>query len=143
MAQLEQLSARLHSSLLDRSRPLWEIYVIEGLENGQVAYYSKVHHSGIDGKSGTELAKVFYDVTPEIREMRRRAATRRGGQYQLGVTEMLEAAVSNSAPAISQAGEYVAESRKSVAAAATVDASQRRPAANALECRPRSEDDLQ
>jgi len=56
MAQLEQLVARLHASLLDRSRPLWEAYVIDGLENGQVAFYFKAHHSGVDGKSGAELA---------------------------------------------------------------------------------------
>ena len=51
MAQLEVLVARLHSSLLDRSRPLWEVYVIDGLANGQVAFYSKAHHSGVDGKA--------------------------------------------------------------------------------------------
>jgi len=51
MAQLELLISRLHSSLLDRSRPLWEIYVIDGLENGQIGYYTKAHHSGIDGKA--------------------------------------------------------------------------------------------
>ena len=70
MAQLEVLVARLHSSLLDRSRPLWEVYVIDGLANGQVAFYSKAHHSGVDGKAGIEIAKVLYDVTPQAREVR-------------------------------------------------------------------------
>ena len=69
MQQLEALIARLHSTLLDRSRPLWEMYVIEGLENGQVAFYSKAHHSGVDGKAGVELAKVLYDVSPKMREV--------------------------------------------------------------------------
>ncbi len=70
MEQLHHLVARLHSSLLDRSRPLWEMYVIEGLENGQVAFYTKAHHSGVDGKAGTELAKVLYDTTAQMREVR-------------------------------------------------------------------------
>ncbi|MFT3800264.1 MAG: wax ester/triacylglycerol synthase family O-acyltransferase [Burkholderiaceae bacterium] len=96
MAQLEQLVARLHSSLLDRSRPLWEVYVIDGLENGLVGYYTKAHHSGIDGKAGVEMAKVFYDLTPEVREVpppRRRAKRREG--YHLGTAELLQAAISN------------------------------------------------
>ena len=99
MAQLEQLVARLHSSLLDRSRPLWEMYVIEGLENGQVAFSSKAHHSGVDGKAGVELAKVLYDVTPEMREVPppRRRRTAGGGGYQLGVAELLRAAAENTA----------------------------------------------
>src|SRR4051795_4284290 len=96
MGQLEALIARLHSTLLDRSRPLWEMYVIEGLENGQVAFYSKAHHSGVDGKAGVELAKVLYDISPQMREVpppRRRHA---GTPYQLGVAELLQAAASNS-----------------------------------------------
>ena len=52
MAQLHQLISRLHATLLDRSRPLWEMVVIDGLDNGQVAFYSKAHHSGVDGKAG-------------------------------------------------------------------------------------------
>ena len=43
--QLEALAARLHSSLLDRSRPLWEFYVIEGLADGTLGFYTKLHHA--------------------------------------------------------------------------------------------------
>lgn len=97
MAQLETLIARLHSTLLDRSRPLWEVYIIDGLENGQIGYYTKAHHSGIDGKAGVELAKVLYDTTPEIRQVRPPRPARAGSTYQLGVAELLQAAVSNTA----------------------------------------------
>ncbi|MDO5288681.1 MAG: wax ester/triacylglycerol synthase family O-acyltransferase [Pseudomonadota bacterium] len=99
MDQLRRLVARLHSSLLDRSRPLWEVYVIEGLASGQIGFYSKVHHSGIDGKAGAELARVLYDTSPEIREVtapRRRRRAGRFDDYQLGVAELLQAAVNNS-----------------------------------------------
>src|SRR5436309_1348716 len=74
MAQLEQLIARLHSTLLDRSRPLWEMYVIDGLENGQVAFYTKAHHSGVDGKAGVELAKCSMMCRPRCGRCRRRGA---------------------------------------------------------------------
>jgi hypothetical protein len=97
MEQLHQQIARLHSSLLDRSRALWEMYVIEGLENGQVAFYTKAHHSGVDGKAGTELAKVMYDISPQIREVPPPRRKRSSGGYQLGVAELLQAAVSNTA----------------------------------------------
>lgn len=97
MAQLEQLIARLHSTLLDRSRPLWEIYVIDGLENGQVGYYTKAHHSGIDGKAGVELSKVVYDPSPEVREVPPPRRVRGPTAQQLGVAELLQAAVTNSA----------------------------------------------
>jgi diacylglycerol O-acyltransferase / wax synthase len=96
MAQLESLIARLHSSALDRSRPLWEIYVIEGLENGQIGYYTKMHHSGIDGKAGTELANALYDTTPESRIFEAPHHPSRES-YQLGVTELLEASLRNAA----------------------------------------------
>jgi WS/DGAT/MGAT family acyltransferase len=63
--------ARLHSRPLDRSKPLWEAYIIEGLHNvpglppGSFALYTKLHHSIIDGESGTELMKALHSLSPE------------------------------------------------------------------------------
>ena len=125
MEQLEQLVARLHASLLDRSRPLWEMYVIDGLENGQVAFYFKAHHSGIDGKSGAELAKVLYDSSPEIREVPPPRRKRTSGQYQLGVSELLQAAASNAAQQYRKLAELLPTAAKALGTAASVIASQR------------------
>ncbi|BAT61366.1 putative diacylglycerol O-acyltransferase/MT3848 [Variibacter gotjawalensis] len=111
MAQVESLAARLHSSLLDRSRPLWEIYVIEGTEDGRFGYYSKLHHAGIDGKSGTELAKVFFDTTPESKVYN--VPTRRPrGQYQLGMAELLEASVNNAVQQYTKLAKLAPEAAK-------------------------------
>jgi len=93
--QLEQYIARLHSSLLDRSRPLWEFFVIEGLENGGVALYTKVHHAGIDGQAGVALATAIMDPSPVPRPVRPPRQQRRGGGYQLGMAELASAAMSN------------------------------------------------
>ena len=49
---------------LDRSKPLWEMYVVEGLEGGNVGLVTKIHHSTIDGVSGAELLGVLFDLTP-------------------------------------------------------------------------------
>jgi WS/DGAT/MGAT family acyltransferase len=125
MAQLEQLIARLHASLLDRSRPLWEMYVIDGLENGQVAFYTKAHHSGVDGKAGVELAKVLYDATPEMREVPPPRRRRGGGNYQLGVTELLQAAATNAAQQYRKLAELLPTAAKALGTAASVIASQR------------------
>lgn len=125
MAQLEQLVARLHASLLDRSRPLWEMYVIDGLENGQVAFYTKAHHSGVDGKAGVELAKVLYDVSPKMREVPPPRRKRAAAQYQLGVTELLQAAANNAAQQYRKLAELLPTAAKALGTAATVMASQR------------------
>src|SRR5215471_5611573 len=66
-AQLEDCAAQLHSELLDRSHPLWRVYVIEGLERGQVGLYIKVHHAVLDGLAGVLLANVTFDLTPRGR----------------------------------------------------------------------------
>ncbi len=66
-AQLEDLTGRLHSVLLDRSRPLWRLYVIDGLASGQAGYYVKVHHAVLDGQAGVLLAQALFDVTPRPR----------------------------------------------------------------------------
>ena len=64
--QLSTLVSRLVALPLDRSRPLWEVWVIEGLEGGKVGCLSKVHHSAIDGASGNEMTVALLDLTPEI-----------------------------------------------------------------------------
>ena len=68
--QLCILAARLHSRMLDLSRPLWETYVIEGLDNvegvppGSFALLQKTHHAAIDGMSGMEMTSAIHDLTP-------------------------------------------------------------------------------
>jgi diacylglycerol O-acyltransferase len=68
-AQLAEQVARLHARPLDRSRPLWEIYLITGLARRRVAVYTKIHHAAIDGASGAELLTVLLDLTPDGREL--------------------------------------------------------------------------
>jgi WS/DGAT/MGAT family acyltransferase len=62
--QLFELATRLFAPPLDRSRPLWEIHVVEGLEGDRTALVSKVHHCLVDGVSGIELLMVVMDVSP-------------------------------------------------------------------------------
>jgi diacylglycerol O-acyltransferase len=66
-AQLAEQVARLHARPLDRSRPLWEIYLIWGLQGDRVAVYTKVHHAAIDGVSGNEILSGILDLSPEGR----------------------------------------------------------------------------
>jgi len=63
--QLGEQVARIASRPLDRSRPLWEMYVIRGLADGRVGILSKLHHATIDGVSGAELLNVLLDHDPE------------------------------------------------------------------------------
>ena len=93
--QLQQYVARLHSSLLDRSRPLWEFFVIDGLKSGQVALYSKLHHAGIDGQAGVAVAQAIFDLAATGRVIKPPRPRARRNQYQLGIAELLGAAVRN------------------------------------------------
>jgi WS/DGAT/MGAT family acyltransferase len=68
-AQLTEQVARLHARPLDRSRPLWEIYLITGLAKRRAAVYTKIHHAAIDGVSGSELLTVLLDLSPGGREL--------------------------------------------------------------------------
>ncbi len=93
---LQQTVARLHSSLLDRSRPLWELYIIDGLKSGEVAFYSKLHHAAIDGQAGIEVGKALFDAEPSGRRIKPPRPKLRRNQYQLGVAELAGAALLNS-----------------------------------------------
>ncbi len=99
MKQLETYLGRLHSSLIDRSRPLWEFYVIEGLDaqdcGGEVAFYGKLHHAAIDGQAGVALANAILDLTPVPRDVKAPTPKKRNASYQLGVAEMVGAALRN------------------------------------------------
>ena len=66
--ELANLVGRLVAQPLDRSRPLWEIWLIDGLEGGNVGLLSKVHHAAIDGASGNELIVALLDLSPEIED---------------------------------------------------------------------------
>jgi diacylglycerol O-acyltransferase / wax synthase len=68
-AQLNEQVSRLHARPLDRSRPLWEIYLITGLAKKRAAVYTKIHHAAIDGASGAELLTILLDLTPAGREL--------------------------------------------------------------------------
>jgi diacylglycerol O-acyltransferase len=67
--QLEELVGRLHSNFLDRSRPLWEFYVIDGLADSRHAIYTKIHHAAIDGGAGMALTNMMYDTSPAGRQI--------------------------------------------------------------------------
>jgi diacylglycerol O-acyltransferase len=67
--ELLALCSRLHSTLLDRHRPLWEMHLIEGLDDGRYATYFKVHHSLVDGVSALRLLSRMLSADPDERNM--------------------------------------------------------------------------
>jgi len=97
-AQLEDCAGQLHSELLDRSRPLWRLYVIDGLQTGQAAYYIKVHHAVLDGQAGVLLAMALFDVTPKPQRVARRTGP---PAEHPGMVELAAAALKH------DAGQYI------------------------------------
>lgn len=102
-AQLEDCTARLHSELLDRSRPLWQLAIIDGLQTGQVAYYIKVHHAVLDGQAGVLLAQALFDTSAQPLAAPRRtlSGTARATDESPGMAELALAALKH------DGGQYI------------------------------------
>ena len=102
--ELLELASRLHTSLLDRHRPLWELYVVEGLNDGRFAMYSKMHHALIDGISAMKLMQRTLSVDPDDPEVRaqwslpRRPRPKSGGSSPLGSLVKAAGSVAGLAP---------------------------------------------
>jgi diacylglycerol O-acyltransferase len=63
--QLRDLAGRVFAQQLDRDKPLWEIWLVEGLEGDRFAVLSKTHHALVDGVSGVDIMSVLFDTSPE------------------------------------------------------------------------------
>jgi diacylglycerol O-acyltransferase / wax synthase len=95
VVQLESYCAKLHSQLIDRSKPLWEFYIFEGLASGEIGFYSKIHHATLDGKAGTVLANAILDITEVPREVPPPDTTRKV-RAPTPIAKLVGAALSNS-----------------------------------------------
>jgi len=86
-AELEALAGRILSQLLDRSKPLWDIHVVDGLKGGRGALIWRLHHALADGISGTRVMEVMLDPTPEgsraLRKARHRAPLPHSSDHSL------------------------------------------------------------
>ena len=106
LAELEAEVSRLHTVLLDRSRPLWKMHVFEGLApaaNGhkRVALYTQLHHAAVDGQAAVALANALLDVTPEPRAIPS-TPSRRSKVFRLEMTEMLRGVLGNQAQKVAE-----------------------------------------
>ena len=77
--QLEAAVARMHAKCMPRDRPLWAFHIFEGLQSGDLALYTKVHHATLDGAAGVAFAQALLDFTPKPRKVARAPA--RSGEH--------------------------------------------------------------
>ncbi len=101
MAELEAVVGQLHAQRLDRSRPLWKFFLIEGLAptaegRKRVGLYSQFHHAAVDGQAAVAVAQVILDISPEGRDLTLRPS-KRSKVFKLGVVQMLRGAIANEA----------------------------------------------
>jgi WS/DGAT/MGAT family acyltransferase len=106
MAQLEALVGQLHVQRLDRDKPLWKFFVIEGLAPGEggrkrVALYTQLHHAAVDGQAAVALANALLDVSPVPRAIEARASAR-VKRFELGLVEMISGAIGSEVQQLTQ-----------------------------------------
>src|SRR4051794_36650395 len=87
--QLADLVARIVARPLDRAHPLWELYVIHGLENGRIGLLTKIHHAAVDGMSGAEIMSILFDTEPAGRELPTSPTDADAGERLPGQLELL------------------------------------------------------
>ena len=93
--QLEARVADLHAELLDRRRPLWLLYVIDGLAAGQPACYLKIHHAVLDGAAGAALTQALFDVAPGAPRLGRAKQRATRGDDPPGALRLAAAAIAH------------------------------------------------
>ena len=76
-AELRELAGRIFTKLLDRDKPLWEVYIVDGLAGGRSAIVTKVHHCMVDGVSGVGLLSIMFDTSPDAQPVPKRAPKRK------------------------------------------------------------------
>ena len=102
--QLAIQAARLHARPLDRRRPLWETYLIHGLQGGRQAVYVKVHHAAIDGVSGNDLLASLMDTSPEPRDVGEPDSWRPEDRARSGAAAGAQRCVAGDQPGSGRAG---------------------------------------
>jgi diacylglycerol O-acyltransferase len=86
--ELFALVSRLHGTLLDRNRPLWEFHLIEGLQDRQCAIYSKFHHAAIDGVRAMHLVQSMYSTNPDARMNDSPLSQQAGERYRAALKQL-------------------------------------------------------
>jgi WS/DGAT/MGAT family acyltransferase len=106
IAELEAEVGALHPVLLDRQRPLWKMFVFEGLKPGpggarRVALYTQLHHAAVDGQAAVALANAIMDLSPEPRAIDARPSSRQK-VFSLDMTQMLRGVIGGQAQKVAQ-----------------------------------------
>ncbi|RBP51191.1 WS/DGAT/MGAT family O-acyltransferase [Arenicella xantha] len=86
--ELFALASRLHGTLLDRNRPLWEMHLIEGLQNRQFAIYSKFHHAAVDGARSMHLTQSMFSPDPNARNLGSAFSLESQNRYRLKLDQL-------------------------------------------------------
>jgi WS/DGAT/MGAT family acyltransferase len=94
--QLADLAGEIAGHPLDRNRPLWEMWVVEGLADGQIGLIAKMHHSTVDGMSGAALLSVLFDLDPAPEEPPAAEESAVDGRIPSGLELMSQAVVARS-----------------------------------------------